>query len=502
MKAMLKAFVLAILFTNSIFAQLDNGTIYPKNIEGIDVLTNQAINVQDWLDQGKPVIVNFFTSWSKQSWEYYETNWLNDLNAEFGPNGSDEIRIIAIEGEPLNGPEQLSMEVSGVRPHKSYGDWTQMVSFPILDDDQFNSAFNADLFPITYIIRPNGALIELNRNNALLDRDFHIKALFPKQKDIIVQSNIRDASFCGDHEIPESQVTVLNMGEDPIENLILEFFVGSSVVQTHNIAESISPLSVGLIETDEQLINGNSDVNIFVSNINNSTYPIDQYNIITAEIREPVLDTEKLIMEITFDQYPNEAQWILETDSGEEIARENYTSSNIEPWSTIEYEINVPTDINCLNLILQDNYGDGWTKWGKDEDGNNTPVPGIRFFNQYGKLLKDKHNVENSTNFNVDFESLDVYLRRDALSSDDEAVASSDIKLYPIPASNLINVENLQELSQVKGISLTNLLGQTIKNFSNNSISTIYDISELNKGIYYFNIETKNEIISKLFVKE
>jgi hypothetical protein len=502
MKITVKAFVLMLLFSNTLLSQLDNGSIYPINIEGKDVLSNQDINVQNWLDDGKPVLVSFFTSWSKQSWEYYNTNWLNDLNAEFGQSGTNQIRILGVEAEPYNSPDQLKMEIAGTRPLKSYGNWLAISSFPIIDDASFNLAFSADLFPITYVIRPNGTMIELNRNGALLDRAFILRALFPKSTDLTLNSNIRDASFCGGHTIPSSNISMLNMGNNPIENLVLEYYIGQSKVQTIPINQNVGPLAVLEFETNDQLVASDSEVTIFISNVNNESYPIDEYNIIEANVIEPILDTEILKMKITFDKYPQETQWILQTESGVQIASDSYSLDEVEPWGTLEYEFEIPEDAECLNLVLQDSYGDGWTQWGVDENGINTPIPGIQFFNQYNALIKDKHNIENSTNFKVDLEAIDLYIKRDAISTDKDIIISSDINVYPSPVVDILNIDGLENLTEIKAISIINSIGKAIYNFDNQELNNKINVSELNSGIYFTNILTQNGLITKSFIKE
>jgi len=502
MKVIFKAFVLILIFSNALFSQLDNGSIYPQNIEGKDVLTNQNINVQDWLDDGKSVIVSFFASWSTQSWEYYTSGWLNDLNAEFGPTGTDEIRILGIEAESENGPEQLSMVIPGVRPLESQGNWLAESSFPIIDNSDFNAAFSVDLFPITYVIRPDGTMIELNRNQALYNREFHLRSLFPTSRNILLDSNIRDASFCGEHTIPSSNMSILNFGENSIDNFTLEFFIGQSVVQTIEINEIISPLSSFEFETSDQLLFSNSDVTIFVSNINGENYPIDQYNLIEANVIEPLLNTAILKMQITFDKFPEEAQWTLKTDLGTIIDSDSYSPGEVEPYGTVEYEFSIPADVNCLNLELQDSYGDGWTKWGIDDDGNVTPVPGVQFFNQFDVLLKGKHNVENSTNFKVDLEALDLFIKRDAISADNDILVQSDVKLYPSPVVDILKLEGINELTNINSISIMDNVGKNMYNYDFQEVKNGIDVSLLSSGIYYLNILSESGSLTKSFIKE
>ena len=71
-------------------------------------------------------------------------------------------------------------------------------------------------------------------------------------------------------------------------------------------------------------------------------------------------------------------------------------------------------------------------------------------------MIKDKHNIENSTNFKVDLEAIDIYVKRDAISADKDIIISSDIKIYPSPVVDILNIDGLEKLIEIKAIqSLT-----------------------------------------------
>lgn len=67
-------------------------------------------------------------------------------------------------------------------------------------------------------------------------------------------------------------------------------------------------------------------------------------------------------------------------------------------------------------------------------------------------------------------------------------ISLSDLKLYPNPTNGLITISNIA-LGDIKNITVTNQLGQMVKEinpseFNNNT----FDISNLNKGIYFIQI--------------
>jgi len=73
----------------------------------------------------------------------------------------------------------------------------------------------------------------------------------------------------------------------------------------------------------------------------------------------------------------------------------------------------------------------------------------------------------------------------------------TDIKLYPNPASSIINITSVSENATFK---VYNLLGQTIINgkLSNGSI----DVSNINAGNYVLEITDKETTTVKRFIKQ
>ncbi len=80
---------------------------------------------------------------------------------------------------------------------------------------------------------------------------------------------------------------------------------------------------------------------------------------------------------------------------------------------------------------------------------------------------------------------------------------ADNIKLYPNPANDLINLETIQcATSDSYFIEITTIQGQLIKSMELKDINTSIDISGLQSGVYIVKVETEKEITVKKFVKE
>lgn len=90
-------------------------------------------------------------------------------------------------------------------------------------------------------------------------------------------------------------------------------------------------------------------------------------------------------------------------------------------------------------------------------------------------------------------------LKYDPALSTNSFSASTDITIYPNPASDRVYLENKHTDLAILQIEIYNLLGQTVKRMSNiKSRTTEIDIHTLQPGIYYFKIKTdKNTVVTK-----
>lgn len=93
------------------------------------------------------------------------------------------------------------------------------------------------------------------------------------------------------------------------------------------------------------------------------------------------------------------------------------------------------------------------------------------------------------------YEALD----RSTLSTNNYLLASNDIKLFPNPTDDILNIKSAQTNS-ILSVSIVDLNGRTVLNNKNN-IENI-NVSHLHSGLYILNLETSNGNITKRFIKK
>lgn len=91
-----------------------------------------------------------------------------------------------------------------------------------------------------------------------------------------------------------------------------------------------------------------------------------------------------------------------------------------------------------------------------------------------------------------------IYLHKNTVLSSDSFTVSK-FKLYPNPASNVINIE---ATADVQNISVYNLLGQEVMNRQTSGTSVSLDVSSLNAGVYVIKTMIDGNASSTKFIKE
>ena len=131
--------------------------------------------------------------------------------------------------------------------------------------------------------------------------------------------------------------------------------------------------------------------------------------------------------------------------------------------------------------------------------------------NDYGITLTEISNFDaNYTFYNIDFINNDVgfvcgdngkifkITNASTLSIDDNLVAYK-IKIFPIPASDFIEIKATQEL-EVKEVKIIDINGKLIKLYDNNLQKL--NISDINNGMYFLKIKTNKGILTKKILIE
>ncbi len=91
-----------------------------------------------------------------------------------------------------------------------------------------------------------------------------------------------------------------------------------------------------------------------------------------------------------------------------------------------------------------------------------------------------------------------IYLHKNTILSSDSFTVSN-IKLYPNPTSNVLNIESL---GNIQNVSVFNVLGQEVLTQEVNSSTLKLDVSNLTSGIYVIKTMIDGNVSSTKFIKE
>jgi len=171
MKIQITAFAFTMLGFSAAHAQLANGSTAPDfTLTDIDGNTQ---HLYDYLDAGKTVYLDFFAAHCPTCWGYKNAGHLSNLYATYGPSGSDEIVVIAIELDANNGYNELH-GISGV----TQGDWVTPTPYPIINPEGVErssviSSFAANFYPLIYGICPDKTVKVVGTVSTAALYDYH-----------------------------------------------------------------------------------------------------------------------------------------------------------------------------------------------------------------------------------------------------------------------------------------------------------------------------------------
>ena len=156
------------------FAQLPGGTYAPAftgyeiNKTTGSIITNNPIVLYDLTDAGYTVYMDVFATWCGPCWSYHTGGYLENLYAQYGPSGTNEVRVLAIEGSNGN-----YASLSGTGPDAggsaTQGNWLNGVEYPVIplkmapNTTQFDNDYAIAYFPTVYMVCPNRLVYEVGQ---------------------------------------------------------------------------------------------------------------------------------------------------------------------------------------------------------------------------------------------------------------------------------------------------------------------------------------------------
>ena len=480
--------ILTICCSLATFAQLTDGSNAP-DFTATDINGVSHSLYADFLDQGIPVIMDISATWCPPCWNYHETHALKDLYNIYGPEASNEVGVLFIEGD---GSTPLS-HLYGAG--NSRGDWTEGTPFPIIDNSSIANLYQIGYFPTVYAICPNKTVYLVGSNNVsgLLQRiqtECGTAAPTGAQDNISVESSEMKLCLSSD---ATPRVTISNHGLNTISSVKLELFEegNSTAIETMNWEGNLSSLNETTIEFSpvENDFNSETEFTVVASMPNGNTDNYLLLNEAISAVTPPNSVQNTFTVKVSTDNFGADCTWRILDEEGATVANGGpYTNhSNTQSFVLQEQEdqeVNIEQG-GCYTFQVNDSQGDGMYTFEptffRIVDQNNQQVINING-DDYTSSASDIFNIGDITSISENNNTF--------------------FNVYPNPANDMLNIEFDSQFEKENAtISVSNLLGKEVISINNiTSNKTSIDVSTLVNGIYFVNTNVKGNVTTEKIV--
>ena len=490
-KFLLSCFIL--LTALSMHAQIVSGSKLTSNIKTKDIKGNNVDIFAD-LDAGKTVIIDVFATWCGPCWSFHKSEVFKILYAEYGPNGTDQLRAYGLEADGSTALDLLYKEVINGQNVDSWGDWTAGVEYPIINDHSFNDLLKITYFPTLYVIRPDRTVMEMGnyRNNF----DIWKKAMFPTaEKDLFFVDNVNEKTFCKT-TIFAQKPKVINMGSTNISNINASIsFNGDEKLSLFNTP--IGVFQEATLNFGNKTLEATTEVAIKIEDIDDVA---GEYGEIKGTLYRPEIAEDQFTVLFTTDFYPSETSWEIKDNKNRSVFKQpNYRAGTADQYGgggpdankEFEYKITLPSkvDVNCLTMTINDVYKDGMPYF--PEAG---PVPGVIILDSKGNVIKPKMVSD------FVFEAAaKIYVSADFTTSLEDLPFVEGVKIYPNPVADILNVELQVKEGVEYQLFVTDVMGKQVSDINKNA--NFINVASLSSGIYFLNVRTNDGVYTHKFNK-
>jgi thiol-disulfide isomerase/thioredoxin len=459
-KTLLSLFLLTSLFTAK--AQISGVPAPDFTVTDINGVTH---TLSDYIAQGKTVIMDVSATWCGPCWSFHQTKALDDLYNSYGANGSDEVVVIFVEGDPQTTLDDLNGTGTNTR-----GDWVTGVDYPIVDDDgTINNLYDVQFFPTLFRICPDGIVTNISTGGAAALRN-NINANCGVMTGALNHARVtlNTLNTCTTTARPVARLK--NYGTNQVNNVVLQLKENGTVVGTKTLTSIMNAYGNGTVTFDPITINPTSTYTTDIVSIN--TLPPYNNLMTNAELEFNLANeaTTDIEVRVYTDNYPTEITWRIKNGAGTVIVSGgpyvgNPNGGGQDANTTMIHTATIPNVDDCFSLELNDSYGDGW--------GFGSTPHGVEIFSGGNSIL----------DFPVG--SFGTAITRAAAFKSVQTLGlieseKSKISILPNPSNGIFTVTT-EEPVAVSIYDITGKIVYTAKELNNDAS---INLSSYNKGIY------------------
>lgn len=429
-------------------------------------INGNTVDIAAIVNSGKTVLVDISAHWCGPCWAWHNSHIMNKLYHEFGPEGTGDLEIIWVDGDPASSMALLQGG-SG-----SQGDWLADMPFTAIgpngQGNTLANIYNINAYPTLFMHCPGSTSgVEIQRTATWEQFLTSWKNMCPAAFDNAVVDahllNLGDKEVCpGEHPYTD----VFNQGSAALTSASIELLQNGNVIETKQWTGSIAPFQHSIVNFETTTITGDEDytMNLIVPNDGHLAGNTDEGSFSLA----PTAPVSLVSLQLKTDQYGSETTWKLFNSNGTVVAQDppgNYGANTVY---TYDWVLD-PTE--CYTFKIYDQYGDGIC---------------CSYGNGYNRLRNTWGTADNFISGGQFGGEEDKGFMTPAMVSVEDHT-SNGFRVWPNPTTGLLNMEF--DANTLATVDVFNVLGERVMtNTFNASGIRVMDLSSLNNGVYYMNV--------------
>jgi hypothetical protein len=251
----MKKLVLLFVFMLNInvYAQLPNGSVAPDFT--LTDYYGTTHNLYSYLNTGKTVFIEIFAAHCPVCWSYHQTNTMKNLYNNYGPNGTNELLVLALEHDQWNDSNAF---IGNGPAWVTQGNWLDGTPFPIFDVEDPNRGvfidYNVTFYPVVYKICPNKIVERVMTSETFAQ-------LYQKVQDCQTAMSLSELNYKDNIYINQAAKTLIIDSYQLVKSIAIKNLQGQiikSINFTKSSAINISDLNTGVyifeIQTEDTIV--------------------------------------------------------------------------------------------------------------------------------------------------------------------------------------------------------------------------------------------------------
>lgn len=450
-------------------AQIADGSVAPDftvtDINGV------SHTLSTYLAAGKTVVIDVSATWCGPCWNFHNAKALEDLTIAYGPEGSDEVVVLFIEGDAATTSADLNGTTAATQ-----GNWVAGTNYPIIDGSNVGSLYQITYFPTVFRICPNGLVYEVGGRTASAirtDLNANCVPLIGTQNNVGALENAN--SFCTSAGTAVTKMK--NYGENTITTATVNLLENGTVVATKQYTGSMPRFTTRNVTFDSYSFDATANYSVEVATANSN--PVLNPTLASAAMDVDVASqaTTDVVVKVYTDNYPSEISWNIKNSAGTIVATAGpyagtASGGGVDANTTKIHNVTLLTN-DCYSINLLDSYGDGW--------GYGSTPHGLEVFNSSDLSI-----------VSIDGDNFTTTLAKpNAMTTTQLSVSAfevNNLKLYPNPTTGIISINTETSVN----VSVVDVTGKVVFVATNVTKDKNIDLSGLQKGVYLAKISSEN----------